>query len=57
MARFLNIAIQRVEVHLKNIYKKVDVHCLRQLIEYCKSTEFDRYIPQKFLKNEIKFIK
>ncbi|MFV9997483.1 MAG: helix-turn-helix transcriptional regulator [Arsenophonus endosymbiont of Dermacentor nuttalli] len=57
IAKCLNIAIQNVEVHLKNIYKKADVHCLRQLIEYCKSTSFDRYVPQKFLKNEIKFVK
>ncbi|HGJ5857596.1 LuxR C-terminal-related transcriptional regulator [Arsenophonus nasoniae] len=57
IAKYLNIAIQTVEVHLKSIYKKVDVHCLRQFIEYCKSTGFDRYIPQKFLKNEIKFVK
>lgn len=57
IARRLNIGTRTVGNHLNIIYEKADVHSANQFIEYCKAKGLDRYIPQDFLKNGIKFVK
>lgn len=56
IAKRLDISTKTVEVHLTNIYSKADVHNNIQLIEYCKHTGLDRYIPLDFIKKGTQII-
>lgn len=56
IARRLDLATQTVIVHFKNIYRKADVHSTIQLIEYCKQTGLDRYIPADFIRKGVQII-
>lgn len=56
IAKRLNISTKTVEVHLMHIYNKADVHSIIQLIEYCKHTGLDRYIPLDFIKKGVQII-
>lgn len=56
IAKRLDISYQTVEGHLKLIYKKADVHSIFQLIEYCKHTGLDRYIPTDFIRKGVQLI-
>lgn len=56
IARRLNISHNTVDVHLTNIYNKADVHSINQLIEYCKHTGLDKYIPLDFIKKGLQLI-
>lgn len=49
IAKWLNIAVKTVEVHLSNIYNKADVHHANQLRIFCRKKEINRYLPPKFL--------
>ncbi|WGM08997.1 helix-turn-helix transcriptional regulator [Arsenophonus nasoniae] len=48
IGRQLDISSQTVDVHLKSIYRKTNVHFAWQLREFAKSKGFDRYIPLDF---------
>ncbi|MEN3262400.1 LuxR C-terminal-related transcriptional regulator [Sodalis endosymbiont of Spalangia cameroni] len=56
IAKRLNIACKTAEVHLMNIYHKADVHSKYQLIEYCKQTGLDQYIPLDFIRKGVRLI-
>lgn len=56
IARRLDISHKTAERYLKLIYKKADVHSLIQLIEYCKHTGLDRYIPADFIRKGVQLI-
>lgn len=43
-------------MHIKNIYNKADVHNLSQLIDYCKHTGLDVYIPSDFIRKGVQII-
>lgn len=53
IARRLEISNRTVESHIKNIYLKADVHNTIQLIEYCKHTGLDGYIPANFIRKGV----
>lgn len=53
ISKRLGISDLTVEKHLTAIYKKAGVHSGIQLIEYCKNTGLDNYIPSNFVKNGI----
>lgn len=52
----LDISRQTVEGHLKSIYRKADIHSIFQLIEYCKHTGLDSYIPADFIRKGVQII-
>ncbi|AYB49963.1 hypothetical protein CJJ19_11110 (plasmid) [Candidatus Williamhamiltonella defendens] len=52
----LDISRQTVEGHLKSIYRKADIHSIFQLIEYCKHTGLDSYIPADFIRKGVQVI-
>ncbi|WP_395971537.1 helix-turn-helix transcriptional regulator (plasmid) [Candidatus Arsenophonus nilaparvatae] len=56
IARRLDIVPQTVEVHIKNIYRKADVHNSIQLVEYCKHEGLDRYIPADFIRKGVQIM-
>ncbi|MBT9432672.1 helix-turn-helix transcriptional regulator [Candidatus Sodalis endolongispinus] len=56
IAKRLNISYKTVEIHLMNIYNKDGVHSLIQLIEYCKHTGLDKYIPLDFIRKGVQLI-
>ncbi|HGJ5890490.1 MAG TPA: LuxR C-terminal-related transcriptional regulator [Arsenophonus apicola] len=56
IAQRLDISHKTVEGHFKLIYKKADVHSIFQLIEYCKHTGLDRYIPIDFIRKGVQLI-
>jgi DNA-binding CsgD family transcriptional regulator len=56
IAQRLDISHQTVAGHLKVIYKKADIHSIFQLIEYCKYTGLDRYIPVNFIRKGVQLV-
>ncbi|HGJ5864912.1 MAG TPA: LuxR C-terminal-related transcriptional regulator [Arsenophonus nasoniae] len=56
IAKRLDIYPSTVESHLKNIYRKADIHNIFQLIEYCKHTGLDSYIPANFISKGLQLI-
>ncbi|AHF75284.1 Transcriptional regulator putative LuxR family [Sodalis praecaptivus] len=56
IAKRLAISYKTVEVHLMNIYNKAGVHSLVQLIEYCRHTGLDKYIPLDFIRKGVQLI-
>ncbi|WGO82124.1 PAS and helix-turn-helix domain-containing protein [Arsenophonus apicola] len=56
IAKRLELSTQTVIVHFKNIYKKAGVHSINQLIEYCKHTGLDGYIPNNFVRKGVQII-
>ncbi|AWK15742.1 helix-turn-helix transcriptional regulator [Candidatus Fukatsuia symbiotica] len=56
IAKELDLLDRTIEKRLGNIYRKIGVSFLRQLIDYCQTKGFDRYIPPRFFKPGSKFI-
>ncbi|WP_290605649.1 PAS and helix-turn-helix domain-containing protein [Arsenophonus sp. ENCA] len=56
IAKRLDIFPSTVESHLKNIYRKADINSIFQLIEYCKHTGLDTYIPANFIRKGVQLI-
>ncbi|WGO82175.1 helix-turn-helix transcriptional regulator [Arsenophonus apicola] len=56
IAKRLDIFPSTVESHLKNIYRKADINSIFQLIEYCKHTGLDAYIPANFIRKGVQLI-
>ncbi|PQQ40247.1 helix-turn-helix transcriptional regulator [Photorhabdus luminescens] len=48
IGRMLNISYRTVENHISRIYKKVGVHSSYQLEEYCRTNDYDLYVPERF---------
>ncbi|PAV02839.1 helix-turn-helix transcriptional regulator [Arsenophonus sp. ENCA] len=49
IAKWLDIAIKTVEVHLNNIYRKAEVHHAHQLRQFCQENRINHYIPPQLL--------
>ncbi|KAA1175557.1 helix-turn-helix transcriptional regulator [Photorhabdus heterorhabditis] len=52
MGKILNISYRTVEVHMSRIYKKVGVNSSYKLEEYCRTNDFDLYVPERFVHPE-----
>ncbi|EYU15843.1 helix-turn-helix transcriptional regulator [Photorhabdus aegyptia] len=52
MGRMLNISYRTVETHLSRIYKRIGVHSSRQLEDYCRTNDYDLYVPERFVHPE-----
>ncbi|MBS9431353.1 helix-turn-helix transcriptional regulator [Photorhabdus hainanensis] len=52
IGRMLNISYRTVETHISRIYKRIDVHSSRQLEEYCRTNDYDLYVPERFVHPE-----
>ncbi|MBG6243211.1 MAG: LuxR family transcriptional regulator [Candidatus Symbiopectobacterium sp. Dall1.0] len=49
IAKWLDIAIKTVEVHLNNIYRKAEVHHSHHLRQFCQEKRINHYIPTQRL--------
>ncbi|MCC8465645.1 helix-turn-helix transcriptional regulator [Photorhabdus bodei] len=49
IGRMLNISYRTVESHISRIYGRIGVHSSRQLEEYCRTNDYDLYMPKKFI--------
>lgn len=56
IARRLNLSPRTVENKLSLIYEKADVHSIIQLVEYCKDTGLDSYIPSDFIRKGVQLL-
>ncbi|WP_387690816.1 helix-turn-helix transcriptional regulator [Photorhabdus sp. RM71S] len=52
IGRMLNISYRTVETHFSRIYKRIGVHSSRQLEEYCRTNDYDLYVPERFVNRE-----
>ncbi|MGV7963878.1 LuxR C-terminal-related transcriptional regulator [Photorhabdus tasmaniensis] len=49
MGRLLDISYRTVETHMARIYKKIGVNSCYQLENYCRSNDYDLYVPERFV--------
>lgn len=56
IAKRLDLSPKTVENRLSLIYEKADVHSIIRLIEYCKHTGLDSYIPSDFIRKGVQLI-
>lgn len=56
IAKRLDLSPRTVENNLQFIYEKSGVHSIIQLIEYCKQTGLDSYIPFDFVRKGFQLI-
>ncbi|MBS9437627.1 helix-turn-helix transcriptional regulator [Photorhabdus noenieputensis] len=54
IGRMLNISYRTVENHISRIYKRTGVHSSHQLEEYCRTNDYDLYVPERFVHPETK---
>ncbi|MBS9426981.1 PAS and helix-turn-helix domain-containing protein [Photorhabdus akhurstii] len=52
IGRMLNISYRTVETHISRIYKRIGAHSSRQLEEYCRTNDYDLYVPERFVHPE-----
>ncbi|MCT8344076.1 MULTISPECIES: helix-turn-helix transcriptional regulator [Photorhabdus] len=45
----LNISYRTVENHISRICKRMGLHSSRQLEEYCRTNDYDLYVPKRFV--------
>ncbi|MER2471457.1 helix-turn-helix transcriptional regulator [Photorhabdus laumondii] len=50
----LNISYRTVENHISRICKRIGLHSSRQLEEYCRTNDYDLYVPERFVHPESK---
>ncbi|NHB60281.1 helix-turn-helix transcriptional regulator [Photorhabdus sp. RW14-46] len=48
----LNISYRTVENHISRICKRIGLHSSRQLEEYCRTNDYDLYVPERFVHPE-----
>ncbi len=55
ISRMLSIFYHTVETHISRIYKRIGVYSSYQLVEYCRTNDYDLYMPKIFVypKNRI----
>ncbi|TDB53010.1 helix-turn-helix transcriptional regulator [Photorhabdus luminescens] len=51
IGRMLNISHRTVENHISRIYKRISVHSGYQLEEYCRTNDYDLYVPKRFVQS------
>ncbi|MBS9434001.1 helix-turn-helix transcriptional regulator [Photorhabdus hainanensis] len=49
IGQILNLAYRTVESYMTRIYRKIGINSGQQLEEYCRTNDFNHYIPEKFL--------
>ncbi|QXF33495.1 helix-turn-helix transcriptional regulator [Photorhabdus luminescens] len=54
IGKMLNISYRTVETHISRIYKRIGVHSSYQLEEYCRTNDYDLYVPERFVHPEIR---
>ncbi len=54
MGKMLNISYRTVETHIARIYRKIGVNSSYQLEEYCRTNDYDLYVPERFVHPESK---
>ncbi|WP_289993942.1 helix-turn-helix transcriptional regulator [Photorhabdus laumondii] len=54
IGRMLNISYRTVETHISRIYKRLGLHSTRQLEDYCRTNDYDLYVPERFVHPESK---
>ncbi|MER2471450.1 helix-turn-helix transcriptional regulator [Photorhabdus laumondii] len=47
----LNISYRTVENHISRICKRIGLHSSRQLEEYCRTNDYDLYVPKRFVQS------
>ncbi|PQQ40248.1 helix-turn-helix transcriptional regulator [Photorhabdus luminescens] len=52
IGRMLNISYRTVENHISRIYQRIGVHSSYQLEEYCRTNNYDLYVPERFVHPE-----
>ncbi|NHB60273.1 helix-turn-helix transcriptional regulator [Photorhabdus sp. RW14-46] len=52
IGRMLNISYRTVETHISRIYKQIGLHSTRQLEDYCRTNDYDLYVPERFVHPE-----
>ncbi|MCA6220032.1 helix-turn-helix transcriptional regulator [Photorhabdus antumapuensis] len=52
IGRMLNISYRTIETHISRIYKRIGVHSSYQLEEYCRTNDYDLYVPKRFVNPE-----
>ncbi|AKH62142.1 MULTISPECIES: PAS and helix-turn-helix domain-containing protein [Photorhabdus] len=52
MGKMLNISYRTVETHMARIYRKIGVNSCYQLEDYCRSNDYDLYVPERFVHPE-----
>ncbi|TDB53005.1 helix-turn-helix transcriptional regulator [Photorhabdus luminescens] len=51
IGKMLNISYRTVETHISRIYKRIGVHSNYQLEEYCRTNDYDLYVPKRFVQS------
>ncbi|MCC8459738.1 helix-turn-helix transcriptional regulator [Photorhabdus aegyptia] len=54
IGRMLNLSYRTVENHISRIYQRIGVHSSYQLEEYCRTNDYDLYVPERFVHRETK---
>ncbi|WP_391529072.1 helix-turn-helix transcriptional regulator [Photorhabdus akhurstii] len=49
IGRMLSISHRTVETHIARIYERIGVHSSYQLEEYCRTNDYDLYMPKSFV--------
>ncbi|MCC8459737.1 helix-turn-helix transcriptional regulator [Photorhabdus aegyptia] len=52
IGRMLNLSYRTVENHISRIYQRIGVHSSYQLEEYCRTNDYDLYVPKRFVHPE-----
>ncbi|MBS9423860.1 helix-turn-helix transcriptional regulator [Photorhabdus caribbeanensis] len=52
IGKMLNISYRTVENHISRIYQRIGVHSSYQLEEYCRTNDYDLYVPKRFVHRE-----
>ncbi|MBS9423864.1 helix-turn-helix transcriptional regulator [Photorhabdus caribbeanensis] len=52
IGRILSISYRTVENHISRIYQRIGVHSSCQLEEYCRTNDYDLYVPERFVHRE-----
>ncbi|MCW7550495.1 helix-turn-helix transcriptional regulator [Photorhabdus sp. APURE] len=49
IGRMLNISYRTVETHILRIYRRIGINSSYQLEEYCRTNDYDLYVPERFV--------
>ncbi|PQQ25512.1 helix-turn-helix transcriptional regulator [Photorhabdus hindustanensis] len=49
ISRMSKISYRTVETHISRIHKRIGVHSSYQLEEYCRTNDYDLYVPKRFV--------
>ncbi|WP_391529075.1 helix-turn-helix transcriptional regulator [Photorhabdus akhurstii] len=52
IGRILNLSYRTVENHISRIYQRIGAHSSYQLEEYCRTNDYDLYVPERFVHPE-----